>query len=240
MATTNGTLSPAQIAQHARNAGVTNPAALALAVAVALAESGGNPRATHQNSDRHRSVDYGLWQINGYWHPQYDKGQLLDPAYNARAMAAISKNGTDWTPWATVANGRYRDKIDVAAAGVADAGLDPTGAIAKAKGAAGGWNPLEDLGDAIGGVIGGVAGDAAGKVGEVVGGVFDGWQRTAVGLVVLGLLLGGGMAILVAGLSKLTPSAFNSDSAAQTAMTVGPVLASGGTAAIPAAAAAAL
>merc|ERR1711976_1993 len=39
------------------------------ATAVAMAESGGSCSARNVNSDSHRSVDRGLWQINDYWHP---------------------------------------------------------------------------------------------------------------------------------------------------------------------------
>merc|ERR1719240_531371 len=40
------------------------------AVAVAMAESGGNCGARNVNSDSYSSVDRGLWQINNHWHPE--------------------------------------------------------------------------------------------------------------------------------------------------------------------------
>lgn len=102
----------AQIAQYARGAGLTGDS-VATAVAVALAESGGNPRA-------HNAVppdnSYGLWQINmlGSMGPARRKQfglqsneDLYDPATNARAMAAISNGGKNWTPWTTYTRGSY-------------------------------------------------------------------------------------------------------------------------------------
>jgi hypothetical protein len=104
-------VTPAGLGALARQVGLSGPK-VGIAVAIALAESGGDPRATNTNNDRHRSVDVGLWQINTYWHPQYDTERLKEPLYNAQAMAAISKGGTDWTPWATFDNGRYREFIE--------------------------------------------------------------------------------------------------------------------------------
>lgn len=66
------------------------------AVAIALAESGGQPGAVSSTGD------YGLWQINHQAHPGYSTSRLLsDSTYNAAAMAAISKGGTDWSAWST-------------------------------------------------------------------------------------------------------------------------------------------
>ncbi len=74
-----------------------NPIAAPFAAAVALAESGGN------NGEVSPTNDYGLWQINGPSHPQYNLGSLQnDPNYNAKAAIAISNNGTNFRPWCTV------------------------------------------------------------------------------------------------------------------------------------------
>ena len=102
-----GPLGPQAIAIIAKLAGLKGDA-VPVAVAIALAESGGDPSAIHHNADEHRTTDYGLWQINSYWHPEYDAGKLLEPGYNARAMAKISKNGTDWSAWSTYKNGTYK------------------------------------------------------------------------------------------------------------------------------------
>jgi lysozyme-like protein len=70
-----------------------------LAAAVAMAESGG--RASIIVPEPHGGPSYGLWQIHQSDHPKYSPVALLDPRYNARAAFEISKQGSDWTPWAT-------------------------------------------------------------------------------------------------------------------------------------------
>src|SRR3954464_4278597 len=106
-------LTDAQIAGHAKNVGVTGEN-LAIAVAVALAESQGNTLA-------HNAIppdnSYGLWQINmlGGLGPARRKefgistnDALYDPAVNARAMFKISGGGKVWSPWTTYTSGKYR------------------------------------------------------------------------------------------------------------------------------------
>ena len=100
----NGALSDTAIAQVAFQAGFHGQG-LRTAIAVALAESGGNPSAHNQNSNG--SIDRGLWQINSV-HVQYDPIKLFDPAYNAQAAFQISSGGNNWNPWTTYTNGRYR------------------------------------------------------------------------------------------------------------------------------------
>jgi hypothetical protein len=72
-----------------------NPAAAAIAAAVALAESAGNPNAVNTNGGR--STDRGLWQINSVHGAQ----STFDPMGNARAAVALSSNGSNWKPWCT-------------------------------------------------------------------------------------------------------------------------------------------
>lgn len=72
-----------------------NPLSAGMAAAIAMAESGGNPSATHTNSNG--TVDRGLWQINSIHGAQ----STLDPLANARAAVAISGNGSSWRPWCT-------------------------------------------------------------------------------------------------------------------------------------------
>lgn len=106
------TLSDAQIAAAAKAAGFSG-SALAKAVAIALAESSGNPRA-------HNAVppdnSYGLWQINmlGSMGPARRKqfglssnSQLFDPVTNAKAAFAISSGGKNFRPWTTYTSGAY-------------------------------------------------------------------------------------------------------------------------------------
>ena len=67
------------------------------AAAVALAESGGNPKIPN----RQGVPAYGLWQINiaSNANPEDLLAQVLDPLGNAKAAVAISGNGTNWNPW---------------------------------------------------------------------------------------------------------------------------------------------
>jgi len=90
------------VLQIATDTGFPNPK---LASAIAFAESGGVPGAIVRSS---REYSIGLWQINARAHRQYDTRMLKDPYLNARAAFEISKGGTDWTPWTTYKNGKYR------------------------------------------------------------------------------------------------------------------------------------
>lgn len=86
-------LSLAALQSLAASAGFPNPA---LAAAIAMAESRGNPGAVGDGGD-----SIGLWQIDTKFHSQYAKSDLADPTYNARAAYAISSGGTNWRPWST-------------------------------------------------------------------------------------------------------------------------------------------
>ncbi|XVV01507.1 type VII secretion target [Actinosynnema sp. CA-248983] len=116
-------LSPEQIARHAHDAGFRGED-LTTAVAVALAESGGDPRA---HNDVPPDNSYGLWQINmlGALGPARRREfglesnrELFDPAENAKAANRISGDGRSWTPWSTYTNGAYRQYLDEARRGV--------------------------------------------------------------------------------------------------------------------------
>jgi hypothetical protein len=110
-------LSKEQIAMYASSAGFTGDN-VKIAVAVAMAESGGNPKA-HNPVPPDNS--YGLWQINmlGSMGPARRKqfnlksnADLFDPAINAKAAFAISSGGTNWKPWSTYTNGAYKKYLD--------------------------------------------------------------------------------------------------------------------------------
>ncbi len=84
------------------------------AAAIAMAESSGNPSAHNPNPP---DDSYGLWQINmlGRLGParrsQFgltSNQQLFDPSTNARAMAAVSNNCTNFSPWTTFTSGAYK------------------------------------------------------------------------------------------------------------------------------------
>jgi hypothetical protein len=102
----------AQLQQLAASAGFPDPA---LAAAVAMAESGGDPcangdpRNTSSCTNNYTSTSFGLWQVHVTAHPQYNASQLKnDVNYSAQAALAISSNGTNWTPWTTYTNGAYK------------------------------------------------------------------------------------------------------------------------------------
>ncbi len=114
-----------QIRQYAQGAGFTGED-LNIAVAVALAESGGNSRAYNGvGGDR----SYGLWQINmiGDMGPDRRKKfnlksneDLFDPATNARVAKGI-KDGSGWKAWTTYTRGTYKKHMS----GDADVAGDP-------------------------------------------------------------------------------------------------------------------
>ena len=86
---------------------------LTIAVAVALAESGGRRRATNHNSNG--STDYGLWQINSVHTANgFEPGKAFDPEYNARWAWKVSSAGTDWSPWVAYTSGAYEEHMDEA------------------------------------------------------------------------------------------------------------------------------
>lgn len=111
-------LTPARVAQVARDAGVPCGDRLVLAVAVAFGESEGYTRASHYN-DFDGSVDRGLWQINSKAWPMYGEACVYDAACNAKAMVAISNGGASWSPWLAYTNGRYQQFIARAREGAA-------------------------------------------------------------------------------------------------------------------------
>jgi hypothetical protein len=117
-------LSATEIARIAHGAGFRGRT-LETAVAVALAESGGNPKA---HNPRPPDDSYGLWQINMYGslgparRRQFDlrsNGALYDPAVNARAAWAISGRGSSFQPWSVYTNGAYRSHLGRARQAVA-------------------------------------------------------------------------------------------------------------------------
>ena len=88
------------------------PYAAVTAMAVALAESGGDPHAVHvvdrPDSPAHLSLDLGLWQINTWWHAEVPIAEALDPETAVAHAQRISTNGRSWSPWAAWKSGAYR------------------------------------------------------------------------------------------------------------------------------------
>lgn len=101
-------LSPADIAKYAYKAGFRGDA-LNVAVAIALAESGGNTAAYNPEMAAGTptgSGSRGLWQIYGAAHPQYNNDSAFDPAVNARAAFEVFREaGNRFTPWSTYNQG---------------------------------------------------------------------------------------------------------------------------------------
>lgn len=100
---------------------------LAIAVAIAVPESGLDPLAHNPNAATGDN-SYGLWQINMISAP-LDLGtarrrqfglanneRLFDPAVNATAMYAISSGGTNWKPWTTYKNNKHLPHLEAARA----------------------------------------------------------------------------------------------------------------------------
>ena len=117
---------PLSIAGYAQNAGFSG-FDLGIAVAIAYAESAGNPNAI---GDLDLGTSVGLWQINLAAHPEYDQQTLLDPQQNANAAFAIySAAGNSFSPWTTFNNGAYLNNAQQAqdATGIDITGTDDIG-----------------------------------------------------------------------------------------------------------------
>jgi len=73
--------------------------------AIAMAESGGNVRAVGDHGD-----SIGLWQIHVPSAPKQwaNRDMLKHGGFNAQAANAISNGGTNWQPWTTFRDGRYK------------------------------------------------------------------------------------------------------------------------------------
>lgn len=116
-----GYLSPSQIAQYASGAGFSG-LDLVTAVAIALAESGGNPNA-HGDLNLPGQGSYGLWQIYSYAHPEFGPNfdALFDPATNAAAAYQIYQaSGQRFAAWTgSYTNGLYLKFLPQAQAAVA-------------------------------------------------------------------------------------------------------------------------
>jgi hypothetical protein len=91
----------AQLESLWRQAG-GSAASAKMAAAIALAESGGRPGAT--DNDSNGSTDRGLWQINSV----HGAASTYNPLGNAKAAVAISGDGANWTPWTTFTSGAFR------------------------------------------------------------------------------------------------------------------------------------
>jgi hypothetical protein len=175
----------AGLVELATAAGITGPDAQ-LAAAIAMAESGGNPKAISLTGD------YGLWQVNARSWPQFDRNRLLEPAYNAKAMAVIARTSRGWDHWSVHKNGRYKKFLEAAGGSTSSAGfgwsdlvpdLDPLDLAPDLPGLPG----IDDVTDAAGNVVGGVVGEAISGVATLALSLLLG----ATGLALAGLGLSG-------------------------------------------------
>lgn len=112
MATVNNPLTTAQIAAAAKAGGFPDNE-VAIAVAIAMAESGGDPRA-HNPVPPDNS--YGLWQINMLGKMGADRRAqfklenneaLFNPTINARVAYSIRRT-QGWNAWSVYTSGKYR------------------------------------------------------------------------------------------------------------------------------------
>ncbi len=105
---------------------------LPVAIAVALAESGGNTSAHATSGEDSR----GAWQINVRAHPELATLDLYNLNVNAQAAYGIWKK-SGWGPWSAHNNGSYLLYMGrgAAAAAVTNIGAAVTGGVADAAGA---------------------------------------------------------------------------------------------------------
>ena len=101
-----GKLGASDLLAYASNAGFQGDD-LSTAVAIALAESSGNPNAVGDLTIT-PGGSVGLWQINLKYHPEYTSDELRDPQTNANAAFAIYQAaGNSFSPWSTFKSGAY-------------------------------------------------------------------------------------------------------------------------------------
>lgn len=102
--TSTGILTVDQVAQLAASVGFADQD-LIVAVAVAMAESKGDPNAYNPETKAGAPAglgSYGLWQIFLKVHPEYKNVNLFDPNTNANAAFGVyTAAGESFEPWAT-------------------------------------------------------------------------------------------------------------------------------------------
>ncbi len=112
-----GASGAAGLAIAAVQAGFTGQG-LRLAVAVGLAESGGNPTAQGPNPPTPGcpagSTDRGAWQLNTCYHPEVSDACADDLGCAAQATYRISAAGSDWSAWTTYTSGAYQAQLAAA------------------------------------------------------------------------------------------------------------------------------
>lgn len=175
---------------------------LAIAIAIAMVESGGNPGAVN-DKNRNGSIDRGLWQINsvhigpgGQLAGKFSATDLLDADKNAAAAFIISRGGSNWQPWTGTFPGKVAAWLK---ANMPDTFPDGTSGMSELLAIKSGQVKGNDTGgplraaqlglDGIAEAIGAVA-DVAGIIGAAITDV-GWWKRVAIGAAGLLLLVVG-------------------------------------------------
>ena len=121
------TLTDRQIVTVCAGAGFANVpsqfqnAGLTWAVAIVLAESGGDPLATNTIGNS-AGTDRGLFQINSVYHSEYSDAVCFSATGNAGAAFVISSQGQNFGPWSSFHNGQAGAQFARATAAVAAGG----------------------------------------------------------------------------------------------------------------------
>jgi len=108
----NGNLSAQQISPYAAAAGFSGDD-LVNAVAIALAESSGNPKAYNPEMAAGAPANqgsYGLWQIYLNAHPEFAGVDLYDPQTNANAAYQVFQQ-SGFAAWSTFKSGAYQTHL---------------------------------------------------------------------------------------------------------------------------------
>lgn len=110
-------LTVAEVAGYASAAGLSGEP-LAIATAIAMAESGGDTDARGDTRlvTSTWGPSIGLWQIRSL-NSQKGTGGIrdeianLDPSHNASAMMSVSNQGRNWHAWSVYTTGAYRTHL---------------------------------------------------------------------------------------------------------------------------------
>lgn len=170
------TIDDTDIAGLAKLVGMTGDN-IAVAVAVALAESGGNPEAVNVNTGG--SADTGLWQINSV-HNSNAKiatitnklGSLKNPVANAVAMRVVY-DSQGWNAWVAYSKGKHETFLPRARAAAQHVNVAKTLLRMSTQGPGSGWD-ISDVTDSIKGLISGeIIGDVIDDAGDAPGAAAD-------------------------------------------------------------------
>jgi hypothetical protein len=167
--------------------------AIAIMVAISLAENPGMDSATNSPPNRDGSIDRGPFQINSRAHADVSDACAHDLACSAKAAYRISNGFHTFTPWTTYTSGAYKSKMDAAVKAVPGAQSDNT----QGSGVLGsgiGPDVLPGASDAVPGAISDTAGaivKLANVIEHTVESLFQASLWFRVGKVIVGLFLGG-------------------------------------------------